>query len=119
MRWGRRFRVPTLDRSLSGGQAEAPNAAYFFLPELQIQRKWWCGPPGPRGTPSSRCRNNDISTLQGVSRPTGASAADQGVRPTKQVRLPAAEKSMRPLAEAPAPPTWFFCPLYRVCYFPL
>src|ERR1017187_7257532 len=44
---------------------------------------WWGGPPGPRGTPSSRCRANDISTMQSASGPTGASAADQGVRPTK------------------------------------
>src|ERR1035438_1323154 len=43
-------------------------------------------PPG-RGalwarTPSSRSRHNDIGILRGASRPTGASAADQGVRPT-------------------------------------
>src|ERR1035438_8759394 len=76
------------------GRAILPNAAYF-LPKLKTRRKWWGGPPGPRGTPSSRCRNNDISTLQGVSRPTGASAADQGVRPTKQVRLSVAAKRMR------------------------
>ena len=38
--------------------------------------------PGPRGTPSSRRRANDISIMQSASRPTGASAADQGVRPT-------------------------------------
>jgi hypothetical protein len=44
--------------------------------------RWWGEPPGPRGTPSSRCRANDISTMQSASRPTGASAADQGVRPT-------------------------------------
>src|ERR1022692_3077807 len=31
---------------------------------------WWGGPPGPRGTPSSRCRDNDISISQGTSRPT-------------------------------------------------
>jgi hypothetical protein len=43
---------------------------------------WWGGPPGPHGTPSSRCPNNDIDILQGAGRPTGASAADQGVRPT-------------------------------------
>src|ERR1017187_8444237 len=42
----------------------------------------WGGPPGPRGTPSSRSRNNGVSIVQGASRPTGASAADQGVRPT-------------------------------------
>src|ERR1035438_5717177 len=43
---------------------------------------WWGGPPGPRGTPSSRSRHNDIGIMRGASRPTGASAADQGVRPT-------------------------------------
>jgi hypothetical protein len=39
---------------------------------------WWGGPPGPRGTPSSRWRHNDVSILQGTSRPTRASAADRG-----------------------------------------
>jgi hypothetical protein len=43
---------------------------------------WWGGPPGPRGTPPSRCPNSEIDILQGAGRPTGASAADQGVRPT-------------------------------------
>src|ERR1035438_131464 len=42
--------------------------------------------PHPRGlvgrTPWSRSRHNDISILRSASRPTGASAADQGVRPT-------------------------------------
>ena len=61
------------------------NAAKF-LPEMRILRKSWGGPPGPRRTPSSRSRNNDISILQGASRPTGASAADRGVRPTINVR---------------------------------
>src|ERR1039457_6470830 len=54
------------------------------------------------GESSSGNRYNDISILQGVSRPTGASAADQGVRPTKQVRLPVAEKSMWHWALVPA-----------------
>ena len=39
-------------------------------------------PPGPRGTPASRRRHNDISILHGTKRPTGASAAVQGDRPT-------------------------------------
>jgi hypothetical protein len=34
------------------------------------------------GTPSFRCRADDISIMQGSSRPTGASAADPLVRPT-------------------------------------
>src|ERR1017187_2200240 len=42
--------------------------------------------PHPRGlvgrTPWPHSRHNDISTLRSASRPTGASAADQGVRPT-------------------------------------
>ncbi len=58
------------------------NAAKF-LRELRILRKSCGGPGGPCGTPSSRSRNNDIRILQGASRPTGASAADQGVRLTK------------------------------------
>ena len=49
------------------------------------------GVPSARDA-SSRIRNNDTSTLHGVSRPTGASAANQGVRPTKQVRLSVAGK---------------------------
>src|ERR1022692_2638126 len=82
---------------------------------------WWGGPPG-RGalwarTPSSRCRNNDIGTLQGASRPTGASAADQGVRPTKQVRL--LEVSHRSTDKPPRPPpatgTYRF-PTARPCF---
>src|ERR1035438_9633628 len=67
---------PRPDRVLPGG---APQ------PVLQlggIRLLWWGGPPGPRGTPASRCRNNEIGILQGASRPTGASAADRGVRPT-------------------------------------
>jgi hypothetical protein len=47
-----------------------------------MPRHWWGGPPGPRGTPPSRCRHNGVSILQGESRPTGASAAVQGDRPT-------------------------------------
>ena len=37
-----------------------------------------------RKAPSSGIRNNDIGLLQGASRPTGASAADLGVRPTNK-----------------------------------
>src|SRR5205807_5796280 len=39
---------------------------------------WWGGPPGPRGTPGSRCSDSVLCP----NRPTRASAADQGVRPT-------------------------------------
>jgi hypothetical protein len=42
----------------------------------------WGGPPGPRGTPPSRIRNDDIGILQGTSRPARGPAADEGVRPT-------------------------------------
>src|ERR1019366_5362336 len=58
-------------------------------------RGWWGGPPVPRGTPSSRCRNNDISILQDAGRPTGASAADQGVRPTIAPAETAAQEILR------------------------
>ena len=54
----------------------------LVFPRIGMLRKLWGGPPGPRGTPSSRSRNNGISSLQGASRPTGASAAVQGDRPT-------------------------------------
>ena len=39
--------------------------------------QWWGGPPGPRGSPWTRCSE----LYQSHSRPTRASAADQGVRP--------------------------------------
>jgi len=45
-------------------------------------RKLWGRPPGLRGTPPSRLWDNGASVLQGASRPTGASAAVQGDRPT-------------------------------------
>jgi hypothetical protein len=61
----------------AGGEKIRPQAGVDRLkpvPPLQA-------PPGPREKPSSR-PNNDMGILQGASRPTGASAADQGVRPT-------------------------------------
>ncbi len=63
---------------------------------------WWGGPPGPRGTPSSRCRGNDISILQGASRPTGASAADRGVRPTKPASSGGSPSGSNPTTETGA-----------------
>src|ERR1035438_10072729 len=44
-------------------------------------REWWGGPPGPRGTPSSRSRHNDISILRGASRPTGRRPRTRGSAP--------------------------------------
>jgi hypothetical protein len=32
--------------------------------EKLVPQEWWGGPPGPRGTPSSRCPANDIGTMQ-------------------------------------------------------
>jgi hypothetical protein len=52
------------------------------LESVGMRRHWWGGPTGLRGTPPSRCRHNGVSILQGANRPTGASAADGGVRPT-------------------------------------
>ncbi len=52
---------------------------------------WWGGPPGPRGTPPSRCRHTGVSSMQGSNRPTRASAADHWARvPTimAQARMP-------------------------------
>src|ERR1035437_3980871 len=54
----------------------------LVFPLLAMLRELWGRPPGLRGTPSSRIRNNGVSVLQGASRPTGASAAVQGDRPT-------------------------------------
>jgi len=56
----------------------APPAAHA----APMPRYLWGGPPGPRGTPSSRSQSNGAGILQGAGRPTGASAADPGVRPT-------------------------------------
>ena len=42
---------------------------------------WWGGPPGPRGTPSSRrCVKNRPAAV--TEEPTRGLAADEGVRPT-------------------------------------
>ena len=57
-----------------------PNATYSEQGK-GMPRDWWSGPPGPRGTPPSRCRHNGVSISRGANRPTGASAADGGVRP--------------------------------------
>ena len=65
----------------SGPAGWQPNATRFF--DYRVCRETGgADPPGPRGTPSSRSRNNGVSIWQGASRPTGASAADRGVRPT-------------------------------------
>src|ERR1035437_9955037 len=54
----------------------------LVFPLLAMLRKLWGRPPGLRGTPPSRLWDNGASVLQGASRPTGASAAVQGGRPT-------------------------------------
>src|ERR1035441_6339707 len=43
--------------------------------------RWWGGPPGPRGSPWIRFSPPESASSM-ESTPTGASAADQGVRPT-------------------------------------
>src|ERR1035441_2247063 len=43
--------------------------------------RWWGGPPGPRGSPWTRFSPPESASSM-ESTPTGASAADQGVRPT-------------------------------------
>src|ERR1019366_8097845 len=62
------------------GQLGKPMPLVF--PLLAMLRKLWGRPPGLRGTPPSRLGDNGASVLQGASRPTGASAAVQGDRPT-------------------------------------
>src|ERR1035441_8254768 len=70
-------------QGIRGAFAESDGPLKWAGPFAQMPPwRWWGGPPGPRGTPPSRCRNYDISIMQGARRPTGASAADQGVRPT-------------------------------------
>ena len=54
--------------------------------------RWWGGPPGPRGTPSFRCRRHWVGIMQGASRPTGASAEDRGVRPTIRLSVVTGKK---------------------------
>jgi hypothetical protein len=58
-----------------------PNAAYFSH-KRDSEINWWGGPPGPRGTPSSRwcVKNQSAATTE---KPTRGSAADEGVRPTR------------------------------------
>src|ERR1019366_5802350 len=63
-----------------------PTRRRLPTPNLRILHKLWGGPPG-RGalwarTPSSRGWNNWVSIMQSARRPTGASAANRGVRPT-------------------------------------
>ena len=48
----------------------------------------WGGPPGPRGSPWTR----SSGSVYFISRPTRASAADQGVRPTRRLQLCASTK---------------------------
>ena len=79
-----------------------PAQCRILFPASEIPRNSWGGPPGPRGTPSSRIRNDDTSLLQGMSRPTGASAADQGVRPTICADVRQGENYVA-LAHQPAP----------------
>ena len=56
------------------------NAAYFSH-RWDFRINWWGGPPGPRGTPSSRpCLKNQSAAT--AEKPTRGSAADEGVRPT-------------------------------------
>jgi len=51
------------------------------FPNLRIRHKWWGGPPGPRGSPWTRFSGTE-SAASARSKPTGAPAADVGVRPT-------------------------------------
>ena len=60
----------------------------------ELRGDWWGGPlvlGSPLGTEATVPLPNDvISILQDASRPTGASAADRGVRPTTRTVLPIA-----------------------------
>jgi len=58
------------------GQALAGNNS------VDLDQKWG-RPPGLRGTPSSRCSDDPVGLSDDAGRPTGASAADLGVRPTE------------------------------------
>ncbi len=53
-----------------------------LLPTKGNEGAKWGGPPGPRGSPWTRSLAFDPIS----SRPTGASAADQGVRPTRRLQ---------------------------------
>src|ERR1035438_9101199 len=89
--WGRRFRLRTgscTNLPLCGhrGCSRFRVRGEYKLTGSDLQRAMTGSKNHPRGmvgrTPWSRSRHNDISILRGASRPTGASAADQGVRPT-------------------------------------
>jgi len=80
---------------------------------------WWGGPPGPgpEGTPTtpSRCHKHRIGFLQVAGRPTRASAADQGVRPTAfQCRKKYATSATAALALLLAVPAAFGQELLRL-----
>src|SRR5476649_3081769 len=63
-----------------------PNVTWFSQ-DLRILHKLWGGPPGPRGSPWTRFSPTEsASSAQG--KPTRASAADQGVRPTINADCP-------------------------------
>jgi len=66
---------------------DAPNAAY-----LGILHKLWGGPPGPRGSPWTRCLHSQISPMRSARGRRGRSPegtpADRGVRPTINAERP-------------------------------
>ena len=61
-----------------------PQIAVLLVPRPHDKMLLWGAPPGPRGTPRSRF----LKSLLASNRPTRGSAADRGVRPTKETRYP-------------------------------
>src|SRR5471030_1442163 len=79
---------PTQNQHITraGGAGIQPNVTWFSQ-DLRILHKLWGGPPGPRGSPWTRFSPTEsASSAQG--KPTRASAADQGVRPTINADCP-------------------------------
>src|ERR1019366_1348932 len=83
------------------------NATYF------AQSRECCGSCGAdplvcAGRPRPAARNSDISIVQRANRPTGASAADQGVRPTIRAEWPPGSK-VSDIELKHAPPLQLVC----------
>jgi hypothetical protein len=53
----------------------------ILFPSERLRINWWGGPPGPRGTPSSR-RFVKNQSAANTKEPTRGSAAYEGVHPT-------------------------------------
>jgi hypothetical protein len=72
--------------------------------KMVILRKWWGGPPGPRARALVPLSEQQHQYLADSGRPTGASAADQGVRPTIYAECAAPGENYVALGGVPSGP---------------